>query len=127
MNSKIKYYVICFLFGFFGYGLMEVIWRNYTHPTMSLAGGLAFIFISLVSEKLKELNTLYKAILCGGFITIIELAIGLIMNVGLSKGIWDYSQTPLNFMGQICLTFSVIWCFISVPFMKFSLFLKARL
>lgn len=48
------------------------------------------------------------------FITAMELVSGLILNVWLGLGIWDYSAIPLNFMGQICLPFSILWVLLSV-------------
>ena len=43
-----------------------------------------------------------------------ELVAGLILNVWLGLGIWDYSTMPLNFMGQICLPFCLLWVLLSV-------------
>ena len=48
---------------------------------------------------------------CG--ITVIELEAGLILNVGLGLHIWDYSNMPGNFLGQICPQFTVLWFFLS--------------
>lgn len=117
MLSRLRYYTTLFLFGFFGYGFLEILWRGYTHPTMGLAGGLSVLFISFVSRSLKSLNIVYRAILCGLFITCVEFIIGYIMNIRLHAGIWDYSQMPLNLLGQVCFSFSVLWCFISLPIM----------
>lgn len=36
-----------------------------------------------------------------------ELATGLAINRDFS--IWDYRALPMNFMGQICLQFSLLW------------------
>lgn len=115
MTNILKYYTTLFLFGFFAYGLLEVIWRGFTHPTMSIAGGVSIIFIDTVAKRLSELSIIYKALICGLFITLIEFIIGYIMNVNLDAGIWDYSLMPLNLMGQVCFSFSVLWCFISIP------------
>ena len=29
-------------------------------------------------------------------------------------GVWDYSGMPLNYKGQICLPFSILWIFVSI-------------
>lgn len=115
MTNTLRYYTSLFLFGFFGYGLLEVVWRGFTHPTMSLAGGVSIIFIDIVAKNLSELHIIYRSLICGLFITLIEFAIGYIMNTRLDAGIWDYSLMPLNLMGQVCFSFSVLWCIISIP------------
>lgn len=120
MKNTIKYNLILFLIGFFGYGLLEITWRGYTHPTMGLSGGLSLCFISYINFKLRELNILYKALLGGFFITFVEFIIGVIFNIGLNRNIWDYSLMPLNLFGQICFSFSVFWCFISIPMLKLT-------
>lgn len=117
MTWRIKYYTILLLLGFYGYGLLEILWRGRTHPTMGLAGGLALISISYINNRYKHLNIIYRALLCGFAITIIELAIGYIMNIRLGANIWDYSEMPLNYRGQICLYFSVAWSLLSIPIM----------
>ena len=48
---------------------------------------------------------------CG--ITVIELTTGLILNVWLGLNVWDYSNMPGNFLGQICPQFTVLWFFLS--------------
>ena len=42
-------------------------------------------------------------------VTLLELATGLIVNRWLGWNVWDYSDMPLNFMGQICLPFTLLW------------------
>lgn len=46
-------------------------------------------------------------------ITVIELIFGVVFNLILKEHIWDYSNVPLNFMGQICVPFSLIWLVLS--------------
>ena len=46
-------------------------------------------------------------------ITVIEFDFGLILNVWLELGMWDYSDLPGNIMGQICPQFAVLWFFLS--------------
>ena len=117
MKKLSIYYSLLFLIGFFGYGLLEIVWRGYTHPTMGLAGGLCLCFLSIINVKLKQLKLIYRAILGGLFITTIEFLIGILMNVGLKNQIWDYSAMPFNLFGQICLSVSVLWCALSIPMM----------
>lgn len=124
MKKTLIYYSLLFLIGFFGYGLLEIAWRGYTHPTMGLAGGVSLCFISIINIKLKELKLIYKAILGGLFITTIEFIIGILMNVILKSQIWDYSAMPLNLFGQICFSFSVLWCALSIPMMRLTTIIR---
>ena len=40
-------------------------------------------------------------------ITLLELGCGLLVN--RSYRVWDYRNMPLNFLGQICLGYSLLW------------------
>ena len=115
MKKQILFFSIIFGIGFFGYGLIEILWRGYTHPTMSLAGGISFCLLFLATEILKPLNFLYKCIAGGLIITSVELAFGSFLNLILNLEIWDYSMIPINLQGQICMLYSVLWCFLSAP------------
>ena len=42
-----------------------------------------------------------------GLITLVELAVGLVFN--RDHRVWDYRAVPLNFRGQICLRYSLLW------------------
>ncbi len=115
-----KNYFVLFLLGAFSYGLLEVIWRGYSHFSMMIAGGLCFIVFSLISEKLKGIRLLYKCILGSISVTIIEFIFGIIFNLTLGLSVWDYSNIPLNLFGQICLLFTVLWGFLSAVAIPFS-------
>ena len=82
---------------------------------MCLAGGLAFCLIGVVQRQLKTLKFVYRMIAAGIIITIIEVVFGQIVNRWLSLNVWDYSSIPFNLGGQICLSYTVLWCFVSAP------------
>lgn len=46
-------------------------------------------------------------------ITVLEFICGCIVNLALGWNVWDYSNTPLNILGQVCLPFTIIWFLIS--------------
>ncbi len=115
MLKNIYYYSLLFGIGAFGYGLIELLWRGYTHPTMSLAGGISICAISIIQRKLKPLKFVYRCIASGLFITAVELVFGVIFNLLLNMQIWDYSTLYLNFLGQISFLFFIIWCILSAP------------
>lgn len=107
-----------FLFAVGGilYAIIEVLWRGYTHWTMAVLGGSCFIICGMVNEVLSWDTPLWiQALICCLAITVAELVAGLILNLWLGLGIWDYSGLPYNLAGQICLGYSCLWHLLSVP------------
>ncbi len=107
-------YLYVFLIGGFLYGILETIYRGYTHWTMLLTGGFCLCAIFFVETHLQA-PILVKALIGCAIITTAELSVGLLVNRVLHMGVWDYSGMSMNFMGQICLQFSSIWFLISFP------------
>ena len=104
-------YAAAFLFGFFAYGLLEIGGRGYTHWTMGILGGAAF-------SLLYSMDT--PRIVCAvrgcAFVTACEFTAGIIENRMLGWHVWDYSDQPLNLLGQICPLFTAVWlllCFLA--------------
>lgn len=109
-------YLLLFFFGGFCYGAIEIISRGFSHISMFVAGGLCFIGIGLINEIFpKDLALTSQMLLSAAIVTVIELITGLIVNVWLGLGVWDYSAQPYNLYGQICLLFSLLWFFLSLP------------
>ena len=55
---------------------------------------------------------------CAVLVTATELIAGLILNVWLGLGVWDYSDLWGNLWGQICPQFAAIWwglCLVFFP------------
>lgn len=111
--EKIKKEGGVFLFGAIGYYLLEVLWRGYSHWSMAAAGGISLLLLIKTFKKLKNAPHYFKAIIGGGIITAVELAFGVVFNLVLGMGVWDYSAVPGNILGQICPVYSIIWCGIS--------------
>ena len=91
-------------------------------------------FMGFILGKLNELRLVkdnliifFQAVIGGVIITLTELISGLILNVWLEFNIWDYTRYPFNFMGQICLSRSLGWFFISPLAFWFDDFVKAEL
>lgn len=106
-----------FLFWFGGatYVALEVIWRGYSHWTMLLLAGVLFIIIGLLNEIWSwNLKFRYQVLISTAIATILELFTGLIVNVCLRWNVWDYSNVPFNFLGQICLPYTFLWIALSV-------------
>ena len=119
--------LLLFPLGALGYGAIEILWRGHTHWSMLCAGGICFTVFAKISENLKHISLVLKAVLGGIFITLIELVFGVIFNIVLKKNVWDYSKMPFNFLGQICLLYSAFWCILSVIFIPFAGFLKNKI
>lgn len=47
-------------------------------------------------------------------ITALEFTVGYIVNIIYRLNVWDYSSQPYNYMGQICLLFSVFWFLLGI-------------
>lgn len=59
-----------------------------------------------------------QSLICTILITFTEFLSGLVLNVWLNLGIWDYSHLWGNVMGQICPQFIAVWfvlCLIFIP------------
>lgn len=101
---------ILFYIGGMVYVLLEWLWRGWSHPSMFLLGGLCFVLLGLLNEgRRPELPMWVQSLFGACVVTALELACGLIVNVGLRLRVWDYSHLPLNFMGQICLYYFLLW------------------
>ena len=49
---------------------------------------------------------------------------GVIVNIWLKLGVWDYSGLPLNILGQVCLPFYFAWVGLSVVAIVFDDYLR---
>ena len=100
--------------GGFLYVMIELVFRGRTHWTMFLVGGLCFWLIGLINEIIPWEMLLWKQCIVGAVIvTTVEFISGCIINLGLGWNVWDYSNMPLNFLGQVCLPFSLLWVLLS--------------
>ena len=112
--NNITKYGILFFIGAIVYMGMEIGWRNYTDLSMGIVGGIAFIIIGLLNEPMHNKPLLPQMFLGSAIITTLELISGIILNIWLKLNIWDYSDMPFNFLGQICLGASLLWFLISL-------------
>ena len=111
---------IFFLIGGLLYQMVEILWRGYTHPSMFIVGGLCFVLLGLLNEigPCRNAPLLVHMVLAAGIVTAVELLAGLVLDVWLGLGVWDYSGLPGNFMGQVCIWFALLWLLLSLPAMK---------
>lgn len=106
---------LLFLAGGLIYCAIELAYRQYTHWTMFVLGGICFLALGAINEILSWNTPLpLQALIGGTIITILEFITGCIVNLWLGWHIWDYFDTPYNLLGQICLPFFGIWCLLSI-------------
>lgn len=114
IKNVIKMVVLLLIGGTTYFGI-EMLWRGHSHWTMALVGGICFVLIGAINEYLPwELGMIQQAFTGASIVMCVELIAGLILNVWLKLGIWDYSNMPLNLWGQICLPFFFAWVALSV-------------
>lgn len=106
---------IVFLFGGVIYSLIEVAFRGFTHWSMTITGGLCLLIMFRHFTAKPHEPLVMKCLFGAITITALEFAAGCIVNLWLGWGVWDYSGMMFNLFGQICLPFSVLWFFLSVP------------
>ncbi len=123
--KKIAKLLILFLCGGTAYVLIELLFRGHSHPSMFLLGGTVFVEIGGLNELFKwDMSLILQGLIGSLIITVSELAAGLLLNLWLKLDVWDYSHMPLNFLGQICLPFSIAWIFVSIAAVIFDDFLR---
>lgn len=136
MTDKFSNYLkhlILFIIGGFIYILIEILWRGHSHWSMFIAGGVCFLLIGCINEYFTwDMSLILQGIFGSIFVTLIEFVFGLIFNVLLGMNIWDYSNMPLNLLGQICIPFMLLWVPLSIiavvadDYLRYWLFREER-
>lgn len=107
------------------YFLLEVVYKTVTnHPeriswTMLVLAIILCIPVERAGYQLPwECPLWVQALICTTLVTIVEFLAGCVLNLWLGMDIWNYSELPLNLLGQICLPFFIVWwilCVIFIP------------
>ena len=92
---------------------------------MFLAGGSSFLLLGALHRKGERLPMWAQAFAGAGIKTRVELLAGLLSNGDYS--VWDYRHMPLNYRGQICLPFTLLWMPVSLGAMVLYDVLEQRL
>lgn len=97
-----------FLFaaGGLSYVGLELLWRGRSHSSMFLAGGSCFLLLGTL-DRARRLPLSVRITAGAGIITAVELLTGFVVNRDFA--VWDYRDMPLNYRGQICLPYSLLW------------------
>ncbi len=100
------------------YYSIEVAWRGYSHFSMAICGGLGMCGIYALGAREAKYPPLDLVRRCLGgmlIITSLEFVTGCIVNLWLGWSVWDYSDMPYQFLGQVCLPYVLLWFALSVP------------
>lgn len=115
----IKHLILATIGGFI-YTCIELLFRQRTHWSMFLVGGILFLLVGLINEFYTWETPLWKqGLIASGIITVVEYVAGLLFNIWLKMDVWDYSGQFCNLQGQICLLFSFLWVWVGL----FAIFL----
>lgn len=113
---KWQAHIIRWLCGGVIYGLLETVWRGHTHWTMIVLAAALCVPLDIANEHMPwDTPLILQSVLGGLTVTAAELVAGLILNVWLGLGIWDYSGLPGSLWGQICVQYATLWCLLSAP------------
>ncbi|MBM6724589.1 putative ABC transporter permease [Pseudoflavonifractor phocaeensis] len=107
------------------YYFLEVIWKLLREEperiswTMLVVAIILCVPVERCGAELPWSCPLWlQALACAALVTVVELVAGLILNVWLCLGVWDYSHLPGNLWGQICPQFAAVWwglCLMFIP------------
>lgn len=117
--------MLVFALGGVCYGICEILWRGYTHPTMLLLGGVCFLGLYLGEKRFCSLSLPLRCFAGGVFITSLELVTGCVLNKALCLSVWDYTDIPFNLYGQICPQFFCLWVLICLPSLALCRYIAA--
>ena len=99
--------VIFYLGGMFYCGV-ELLWRGWTHGSMFLLGAVCFYLVGSLDRRW-HLPVLWQMVLGALIVTFCEFWTGVLVNEVMHLSVWDYSDAPLNFRGQICPQYFCGW------------------
>ncbi len=106
--------LVLFYLGGMLYIALELLWRGWSHGSMFVVGGLCFLLIGGIDTVFPDMPLLIQSVLGACLVTAMELISGLILNLWLGMGVWDYSYLPLNLMGQVCMAYFFLWILVSL-------------
>lgn len=125
--KQLRTTIYLFFVGATLYPLLELLFRGYSHISMSLLGGICLVAIDWVNRTMGRLRPVWKAALCSVLITQMEFITGMVVNVALGLKVWDYSHLPFQLAGQVCLLFSFFWFLLSYAAIHLLNFARRRL
>lgn len=103
-------------FGGTVYFLLEVAWKTFRGEPERISWTMLVLAVALcvpverAGAELPWTCPLWlQSAACAALVTAAELLAGLVLNVWLGLGIWDYSNLRWNLWGQVCPQFFLVW------------------
>ena len=107
--------LVIFLMGGVTYALIEILWRSHTHWSMVILGGMCFLALYKLFDKMDNYSLLEKCVTGAILITTLEFFTGCLVNLYFDLSVWNYSRMPFNLLGQVCVLYSTMWGFLCIP------------
>lgn len=99
---------VIFYLGGMLYCGVELLWRGWTHGSMFLLGAVCFYVVGAL-DRVWRAPILAQMAVGAVLVTFFEFLTGVLVNDVLGLHVWSYEAVPMNFMGQICLPFTLLW------------------
>ena len=102
MRTKLNKFLTLFTVGGSLYFIIEFLFKTFIsggmiHWSMFLLGGLCFVLIGEINEVIPwEMSIIKQGAIGAAIVTSLEFVFGVILNLVLKLGIWDYSNLPFN-------------------------------
>lgn len=95
---------------------LQLLLTGNCHWTDLAVFSLLCIPLDAVNERMPWTFPLWLQAVLGGIVLIVsQLTAGLVFNVWLGLGLWDYTSLFGNFLGQICLRYALLWLLLGRP------------
>lgn len=117
--------VLLWTWGGVVYFFLEVAWKTATGKPESISWTMLALAILLTAAVERcgyqlpwKVPLWIQSLACAALVTTVEFFSGVILNIWLGLGIWDYSNLPGNVLGQICPQFFLVWwglCLVFIP------------
>ena len=117
LNALYQYLWIFFIYAFIGW-CVEVVFhavsegrfinRGFLNGPVCPIYGFGVLIVVLCLEPVKE-NLLFLFIGSVFLTSALEFLTGFVLERFFNDKWWDYTKEPLNFLGYVCLRFSLVW------------------
>lgn len=108
--KRVSEYLVLWTLGGTIYYTFEMAFRGFSHWSMFLLGGVCLVFFAQQGLWVKWQDPLWLQVLrCTLFVTAGEFITGIIVNKWMGWKVWDYSDQPLQLLGQICIPFAILF------------------
>ena len=111
-----RLFILWFCMGMI-YLTIEGLWRGWTNIVMLPIGGFCGVAIGALNQSpaFYKAKMVWQCLIGAVIVLTVEFISGIILNVWLKLGIWDYTGKFGNIAGQICAQYGILW-FLLMPF-----------